>query len=157
MKRHSGNMGRYALIGGLVWVLALCLLFGTKNPARYHLREFENIKTNYNHYRPTIMDRVRGIRHSEDKWDYHLRSLEKLGVVRRRKFVFAEVPYTHEASKRIWTSAASNFPSVVMISARYLPTNAPGYGVLPYELEVWDYPSDMERWDVFFQSHNHRP
>ena len=123
-----------ALVLLLALVLALALAHG--NAANYHFGEFASIRTNFNSYRPSISDWLRGIRDNQDKWDFHLQSLEQLGAVKHKRFVFTEVPYTREASKRIWRSASSNFPNTVMFTACYYDTNAPGYGVAPFVLEV---------------------
>ena len=141
---------------GAVVILVLIALISTRNPGEYHLRQFENIKTNFNTYSPTVLDRVRGIRNNEDKWNFHLRRLEELGVIQHKRFVFTEVPYTMEASKRIWRSAVTNFPNAIMFTASYYDTNAPGYGVDPYVLNVWDTPSEMPRWSSFFETNNRR-
>jgi hypothetical protein len=151
MKFHKEYRGP-----GVGLILVLIVLLPSGNSGGYHLREFENIKTNFNNYRPSVIDRIKGIRDSQGKWDFHLRRLEELGVAQHKTFVFTEVPYTKEASKRIWGSANSNFPNAIMFSASYYGTNAPGYGVDPYVLKVWDSPSEMKRWVSFFETNNHR-
>jgi len=142
---------------GLGLLLVLTALILTTKPGAYHLREFERIKTNVNNYRPSLSDRLKGIRDNKAKWDYHLRKLEELGVVQHQTFVFTNVPYTLESSRLIFGSASSNFPKAVMFSARYYDTNDLAYGVNPYVMEVWDFPSNMFRWSSFVQTMNHRP
>jgi hypothetical protein len=41
-----------------------------------------------------------------------------------------------------------------MFTATYYDTNAAGYGVRPYVLEVWDFPTNIPRWSSFFQTNN---
>jgi hypothetical protein len=150
-------MKKLSLIFGLALILAIGALMATHRAGDYHLREFRNIKTNFNTYRPSILDRLEGIRGNETKWNYHLRKLEELGVVEHTNFVFTDVPYTEVSSKRIWRAANSNFPASVMFSAKYYATNDVGYGVNPYVLEVWDFPTNTQRWSSFFQANNHNP
>ena len=100
------------------------------------------------------MGSYRGIGGSQEKWDFHLKSLVALDAVQHERFVFTEVPYTKEASRHIWQSANSNFPNAVMFTASYYDTNAPGYGVAPYVLEVWDVPEEMKRWSSFVEQRN---
>lgn len=41
---------------------------------------------------------------------------------------------------------------------RALPrSNAPGYGVDPYVLEVWAVPGEMKRWSSFVEAQNRQP
>jgi hypothetical protein len=139
---------------GLALILALGALVSTNKPGDYHLREFEHIKTNFNNYRPSIYDRLKGISNNKAKWDYHLRKLEELGAVEHRTLVFTNVFYTVESSRRIWGAACSNFPGAVMFSARHYATNDADYGVRPYVLEVWDFSTNMHRWCSFFETSN---
>lgn len=148
-------MKKIGLAIGLLLVLALAALVMASKPGEYHLREFESLKTNFNTYRPSLSDRLKGITDNQTKWDYHLRKLQQLGVVEHTNFVFTSVPYTQESSKRIFRSAYSNFPAAVMFSAKYYATNDAGYGVRPYVLEVWDFPTNMQRWGSFAQANNH--
>lgn len=147
-------MKKLCLATGLVLAIAVAALIATSKPGEYHLREFQSIKTNFNTYHPSIVDRLRGIQDNEAKWEYHLHKLEELGVVEHTNFVFTSVPYTKASSRRIWRAAYSNFPDAVMFTAQYYDTNAPGYGVRPYVLEVWDFPTNMPRWLSFFQTNN---
>ena len=149
------RMKNVAWILGSVLVLVFITMILVNDFRSYHLREFESVKTNFNDYRPSIFDRMKGIRDNKSKWDFHLRRLEELGVVECRTFVFTEVPYTREASKRIWQLANSNFPNAIMFTASWYDTNAPGYGVTPYVLKVWDSPGEMQRWSAFFEANNH--
>ena len=48
------------------------------------------------------------------------------------------------------------FSNAVMFTAPYHNTNAAGYGVAQYVLEVWDVPEEMDRWFSFFEEHNRR-
>ena len=120
----------------------------------YHLGEFQKLKTNFNNYSPTMLDRLRGIRDNQAKYNFHLRSLEELGVVQHQSFVFTNVAYSRESSKRIFRSANSNFPNAVMFLAKYYGTNQAGYGDKPYVMEVWDFPREMPHWVSFFQTNN---
>jgi hypothetical protein len=135
-------------------VIIAVVFLQPSNSAGYHLREFYNIRTNYNSYRPSVVDRLRGIGKNHEKWDYHLQSLVALGAVQHERFVFTDVPYTREARRHIWQSANSNFPNAVMFTANYYDTNAPEYGVAPYVLEVWDVPGEMKRWGSFVEQRN---
>ena len=116
-------MKKVAWILGLVLILVIATLVSINRPGDYHLREFGTIKTNFNSYRPSFSDRLKGIRDNRAKWDYHLGKLEVLGVVQHRSFVFTNVPYTRESSKRIWGAAYSNFPMAVMFTAKHYATN----------------------------------
>ena len=148
----------------LIWTCAALLILGLlvlgltlpRDSAAYHFREFESIKANFNAYRPSLSDRIRGIDDNQGKWDFHLQRLVELGTVHYERFVFTEVPYTKEASKRIWLSANSDFPDAVMVTAPYHDTDAPGYGVDPYVLEVWDVPGEMKRWSSFVEAQNRK-
>ena len=144
----------------LVIVVALLVAFGAvlaiDHSSDYHLGEFERIKTNFNTYRPSFADRLRGIENNQGKWDSHLLRLEAIGAIQRKTFVFTEVPYTRENSSRIWRAAMARFTNAVMVTASYYDTNAPGYGVTPYVLNVWDFPEQMPRWSAFFETNNHR-
>jgi hypothetical protein len=143
-------------IFGIVVFLVLVAAVSNRDSEGYHLRQFENIKTNFNSYRPSLLDRIRGIRNNQDKWDYHLRRLEELGAIQHKRFVFSEVPYTKEASRRIWKSAVTNFPNAIMFTASYYETNTPSYGVDPYVLNVWDRPDAISQWTSFFEANNRR-
>jgi len=147
-------MKKISIMLGLVAV-TLAVLTWTGSPGAYHLRQFESLKTNFNGYAYSLSDRLRGIKDNEDKWDYHLRRLQELGVVDHTNFVFSSVPYTQESGRRIFRAACSNFPTAVMFTAKYLSTNDPAYGVRPYALEVWDFPSNIQHWVSFFQTNNH--
>ncbi len=125
------------------------------NSGAYHLREFEKVKTNFNNYVPTLFDRCKGIWNNQGKWNYHLGKLEQLGIVQHQIFTFTNVPYTKESSRRIWRSAYSNFSNAVMCRSDWYDTNNPGYGVKPYVLEVWDFPTQMPRWSAFFETNNY--
>jgi hypothetical protein len=149
-------MKKLAWMLGAAVILVLIALILTRNPGEYHLRQFENIKTNFNNHSPTVLDRVRGIRDNQEKWDFHLRRLEELGVVEHRRFVFSEVPYTAEAARRIWRSAVTNFPNAIMFTAAHHDTNALSYGVEPYVLNVWDRPEATRQWTSFFEANNRR-
>ena len=149
-------MKKIAWILGCGLIVALAAALVTGSPRDYHLREFENIKTNFNSYRPSLSDRFQGIRDNQGKWVFHLRRLEELGVVQHQIFVFTQVPYTRDARKRISGLANSNSPKAVWWSTTYKESNAPGYGVDPYSFEVWDFPGEMERWTNFFEANNHR-
>jgi hypothetical protein len=146
----------------LIWVSAAFLILGllafglvlSRDSAAYHFSEFESIKTNFNDYRPSLYDRLTGIRDNQSKWDYHLQKLVEIGAVQHKRFVFTEVPYTREASKHIWRAANSNFPNAVMFTGTYYDTNATGYGRDPYVLAIWDVPSEMARWSSFFETNN---
>jgi len=140
---------------GLFMILAVCALVLTCSPGEHHLREFDSLKANFNTYHPSLSDRLRGIRDRETKWDYHLRKLEQLGVVEHTNLVFSSVPYTQDSSKHLYRMACSNFPAAVMFSATYYDTNDPRYGVRPYALEVWDFPTNMQRWSAFVRANNH--
>lgn len=148
-------MKQAGLIIGFVVVIVLAALLFAGNPGGYHLREFERIKSNFNSYSPSLADRLKGISDNHTKWNYHLRKLEELGVVDHKSFVFTNVPYTLESSRCIFRAACSNFPRAVMFSANYYATNDAGYGVRPYALEVWDFPSNMARWSLFIEANNH--
>jgi hypothetical protein len=126
------------------------------DPVAYHFREFERIKASPNTYQPSLADRIKGIQDNQSKWDFHLQKLVELGAVQHERFVFTEVPYTRDASRRIWRSAYSNFPNAVMFSASYHNTNAAGYGAETYVLEVWDLPEEIGRWSAFVETHNRR-
>ncbi len=141
-------------MGSLLTLTAL--IWPRPNAADYHFREFDQVKTNFNNFRPSISDLSKGIRSNQDKWDYHLESLVKLGAVVHHRFVFTEVPYTKEAARHIYRAAVSNFPTAVMFSAKDHQPNAPGYGVTPYVLEVWDVPEQMRRWTNFLEANNRR-
>lgn len=144
------------------WILGGCLLTLTAliwprpSAVAYHFREFDRVKTNYNNFRPSISDLSKGIRSNQDKWDFHLENLVKLGAVVHQRFVFTEVPYTKEAAGLIFRAAVSNFPAAVMFSAKDFQPNAPGYGVTPYVLEVWDTPEQMDRWTNFFKANRYK-
>lgn len=152
-------MKKLGSVIGLFLVVALAvLILGGKfaiKPAEYHLREFESLKTNFNNYQPSLSDRLRGIMNKQAKWDYHLRKLQELGVVTHTNFVFTSVPYTQESSTRIFRQAHLDFPTAVLFSARYYATNDPRYGVQPLVLEVWDFPTNFQRWASFVQAHDH--
>jgi len=139
-------------ISAILLVVIIRLLIG--DSAEYHLREFHNISTNSNNFQPSILDRLNGLTENSSKFDYHLSKLEELGVVKHQHLVFTNVPYTQESAKRIWHLAYSQFPNALHYSAKYFDTNSPSYGVVPYELEVWDAPAEMERWAMFFQTNN---
>ena len=141
------------IVGVLLILLSIILLMPDRS-GRYHLREFEKIKANFNTYRPSIADRVMGIQDNMSKYRFHLRKLLELRVVEHKEFVFTRVPYTREASIRIWTSATDSFPDPVMLTATYYAPNAPGYGVMPYVLDVWDFPSNMQAWASFYATNN---
>lgn len=149
-------------IGGCFLVIVTILLvtfflrFLRSDPADYHFKEFAKIRANFNDYRPSVLDQLKGIRSNQDKWDFHLNSLEELGAVQHVRFVFTEVPYTREASKHLWSSVVTNFPDAVMFTAPSYYTNAPGYGVEPYVLNVWDFPHRMEAWSNFVHTNNRR-
>lgn len=143
------------VLGGSLFALA-ALIWSRPSAAAYHLREFERVKTNFNNFLPSISDRSKGIRSNQDKWDFHLENLVRLGAVLHREFIFTEVPYTKEAARLIYRAALSNFPSAVMFSAKDIQPNAPGYGVTPYILEVWDVPEQMDRWTNFFEANRHK-
>jgi hypothetical protein len=147
-------MKKVAVILGCGLVLGLVALIARSKPGDYHLCEFESIKTNFNSYRPSLFDRLKGIRSNQAKWDYHLRRLRELGVVDHTNFVFTSVPFTHESSRRVFQAACSNFPTAVMLSATYYAITDPAYGVRPYALQVWDFPSNSQRWVSFFQANN---
>lgn len=147
-------MKKIGIILGLALALTIAALIWTSSPADYHLRQFEYLKTNFNNYRPSLSDRFKGIKDNQGKWDYHLRSLERLGAVVHTNLVFTRVPYTQDSSRRIFRGACSNFPSAVMFTAAYYATNDPAYGVRPYALEVWDFPSKIQHWVSFFQENN---
>ena len=152
-------MKAVAWIAGILMIaliLIAVVFVQPSNSADYHLREFESIKTNFNSYRPSLVDRIRGIENNQEKWNYHLQTLVALGAVQHERFVFTEVPYTREASRLIWQSANSNFPNATMFTAKYYDTNAPEYGVAPYVLEVWDVPDEMKRWGSFVEQRNAR-
>lgn len=138
-------------------VIIAVVLLQPSNSADYHFKEFAGIKTNFNSYRPSVVDRIRGIGNNQEKWDYHLQSLVALGAVQHERFVFTDVPYTREASRHIWQSANSNFPNAVMFTAKYYDTNAQEYGVEPYVLEVWDVPGEMKRWGSFVEQMSVKP
>ena len=138
----------------LVGILPLLVVISTRNPGDYHLREFEAVKTNFNDYTLTIADRFSGIHDSGSKWDYHLAKLEELGTVKHQTFIFSNVPFTRESSRRIWRAANSGFPTAVMLTAKSYATNDSRYGVKPFMLEVWDFPSNTLRWSSFFQTNN---
>ena len=146
------------LIGTVVAFIGLCgltlALLLQRDSAAYHFREFERVRANFNGYRPSLSDRVKGIADNQRKWDYHLQRLVALGAVQHEQFVFTKVPYTKEASQHIWLLANSNFPQAIMLSAPYHDTNSPGYGVAPYVLEVWDLPGEIERWSLFVEEQN---
>ena len=151
-------MKRLILISAVVMSL---VLFGlglalSIDPVSYHFREFENIRTNFNAYRPSFSDRLKGIGNNQEKWEYHLESLVEHGAVRYERFVLTNVLYTHDAGERIWLSASSNFPNAIMVTAPYYATNAAGYGVDPYVLEVWDVPGEMQRWSAFVEAQNRK-
>jgi hypothetical protein len=148
-------MKKAAGIAGFALMLLLIAGVTSINSTGYHLREFENVKTNFNNYRPTIWDRMRGIHDNQGKWDFHLRRLEELGAVQHKTFVFTEVPYTSQSSRQIWLSAYSNFPKAVMFTAKHYGTNDASYGVNPYVLGVWDFRRDMPHWLLFFQTNNY--
>ena len=148
-------MKKLGIAVGLLLVLVLAALMSASKPGVYHLRQFESLKANFNSYQPSLSDRLRGINDTKAKWDYHLRKLQELGVVDHTNFLFTSVPYTQESSKRIFRAACSNFPAAVMFSAKYYATNDPGYGVRPYVLEVWDFPSNIQHWTTFVQANNH--
>ena len=138
----------------LVGLLPLLVVISTRNPGDYHLREFEAVKTNFNDYRLSLSDRLVGIHDNASKWDYHLEKLEELGTVKHQTFVFSNVPFTRETSRRIWRAANSNFPAAVMVKAKSYGTNDSRYGVQPFMLEVWDFPSNTLRWSSFFRTNN---
>ena len=144
------------IICGVLVVIVLAALISRSDRGAYHLREFENVRTNFNNYQPSLPDRLRGITNNEAKWKYHLRQLEALGVVIHTNLVFTMVPYTGESSRRLFRSAYSNFPAAVIFSGKYYASNAPEYNVRPYALEVWDFPTNMRRWSLFLQSENHQ-
>lgn len=142
-------------ICGFVALVILVALALPDNSVNYHRSEFERIKTTYNDYRPSLADQIRGLGENKAKYEFHLQKLMKLGAVKHDQFVFTHVPYTKENSKRIWLAAHSNFPNAVMFTAPYHATNAPSYGVAPCVLNVWDVPSEMERWSNFVQIENY--
>jgi hypothetical protein len=143
-------------IGGVLLLFALITwaLVARHDPSAHHFREFADLQTNYNAYRPSWSDRLKGIDGAQAKWDFHLRRLMELGAVRHEEFVFSEIPYTRESSKRLWLAVHSNFPRAVMVTAPHRDTNSAGYGVEPYVLKVWDVPGEMPRWSSFFETHN---
>lgn len=142
----------FAAVAG--FVALICAV--SSDPVAYHFREFESIKTNLNTFQPSLADRIKGIQDNQSKWDFHLQKLVELGAVQHKRFVLTEVPYTQDASRRIWRSANSNFPNAVMFSASYHNTNAAGYGAEPYVLEVWDLPEEMGRWTAFVEAQNRK-
>lgn len=144
----------WTLIAVAGFVALICAV--SPDPVTYHFGEFERFKMNPNTYQPSLADRIKGIRDNQSKWDFHLLKLVELGAVQHKRFVFTEVAYTREASRRIWRSAYFNFPNAVMFSAPYHHTNASGYGAEPYVLEVWDLPEEMARWTAFVETHNRR-
>lgn len=148
------DVKKIGIILGLVVLVTIAGLIWTSSRAEYHLRQFEYLKTNFNNYRPSLSDRFRGIRDSQGKWDYHLRSLERLGVVVHTNLVFTHVPYTQASSRRIFRAACSNFPSAVMFTGVYWASNDPAYGIRPYAMEVWDFPTNIQRWVSFFHANN---
>lgn len=138
----------------LIGILLILVVLSARNPGAYHLREFEAVKTNFNGYAITIFDRFAGIHDSGGKWDYHLNKLEELRVIKHQIFVFTNVPYNREASRRLWQAANSSFPKAVTLKANYFATNDSRYGVQPYTLEVWDFPSNTLRWSFFYRTNN---
>lgn len=144
----------WTLIAVAGFVALVCAV--SRDPVAYHFGEFERIKMNPNTYQPSLADRIKGIQDNQSKWDFHLLKLVELGAVQHKRFVLTEVPYTQEASRRIWRSANSNFPNAVMFSASYHNTNASSYGVEPYVLEVWDVPEEIERWAAFVERYNRK-
>ncbi len=139
---------------GFVVIVAIIAAIAVRDSSRYDLREIELLKTNFNNYQPSIWDRLRGIQNNEAKYEYHLRELEKLGLLVHTNFVFSNVPYTWESDKHIWRAACSNFPSAVDFSSKYYDTNNPAYGVRPCALEVWDFRTNMQRWSDFWRTNN---
>jgi hypothetical protein len=139
-------------------VFAALVAFGfwPRNSPQYHLGELRAVQKRFNSYSPALVDRIRGIRDNQEKWDFHLNHLIKMGAVERKELVFTQVPYTAESSRRLWQLAMSEFPEVVDLRAEYLSTNAPGYGVKPYRMEVFDVPQRMRQWDRFLEANNQR-
>src|SRR5689334_21311612 len=127
---------KVGIVLGLVLLLTLGILTGKGNRGGdYHLKQFASLQTNFNTFNPSLLDRLRGIKDNQGKWNYHLRKLEQAGVAVHTNFVFTGVPYTVESSRRIWTAACSNFPSAIMFTATHYATNDPAYGVRPYAIE----------------------
>ena len=93
---------------------------------------------------------------NQEESECPLNKLAALGAVEHHRFVFSQVPYPAEASRRIWHAANSNFPDVVNLTAPFYNANAPGYGKNPCVLKVWDVPGEMARWSTFFEAQNHR-
>ena len=121
------GMNKVGAAIGAAFAVGIVALVWSVDPGAYHMREFESVNTNVNKYRPSLGDRLKGIRDIESKWAYHLRKLEQLGVVEHTNLVFTAVPYTHESSKRIWRAAYSNYAAgAVMLSAKSYSTNDPG-------------------------------
>ena len=155
-------------VGAALFVSIVALLLSRGDSIDHHLAELRTlqaelstysrspVRAGFNSYRPSLLDRFRGIQNNEQKLNFHLNRLIGMGAVERRELVFTEVPHTAESSQRLWRLAITSFPEVVDIRAEYLSTNAPGYGVKPYRMEVFDVPQRMRQWDRFLEANNQR-
>lgn len=140
---------RTLYVAGAVIVALLLGSLAAEDSTAYHLRQFLRVRDNMRGWRFSVMDGLRGIGNPEEKLAFHLERLVAKGNVIHTNLLFQHCTYRTEVSKAVMEAANRVSPPALYWSSNSYPTNAPEYGLVRYQIEIWDWPSEMAKWRRF--------